>query len=57
MTSNRVQLHYGFPVVRYEVSVDEKARQILRLLWNRILDEPLPELPIIVQGAFRPLEI
>lgn len=57
MTSNRVQLHYGFPVVRYAVSVDEKARQILRLLWNRILDEPLPELPIIVQGAFRPLEI
>lgn len=47
------QLHYGIPVVRYEISPREVACELLDILWKRIANEPLPELPILIQGKIR----
>lgn len=49
--ADRVQLHYGVPVARYEFPVDEKAKKIIELLWKKILREPVPDLPIMLPGA------
>jgi DNA-binding LacI/PurR family transcriptional regulator len=47
------ELHYGIPVVRYEISAREIARELWTLLWKRIATEPLPELPILIRGRIR----
>ncbi len=50
--NEQVLLHYGIPVVRYEYSINELARQALDILWRRIAGEPLPHLPVSIRGRF-----
>lgn len=45
-----IHLHYGIPVVRYELLPAEIARQLLAILWKRMVGETLPPLPVIVPG-------
>jgi DNA-binding LacI/PurR family transcriptional regulator len=46
-------IHYGLPVVRYEFSTREIAQRLLGLLANRIMGEPLPDLPISIRGRLK----
>ena len=51
--SEGVHLHYGLPVVRYEFPTSEIARVLVELLEKRMAGEPLPPLPIQVQGKIK----
>ncbi|MCC6579491.1 MAG: GntR family transcriptional regulator [Phycisphaeraceae bacterium] len=53
MANEGVRLHYGMPVTKYEYSTRDAAVVMLDLLWKRILGEPLPALPIVLQGTIR----
>lgn len=52
-TNDAFELHYGIPVVRYEFSVREVARVLLDLLWKRMTNAPLPDLPVRIGGRIR----
>jgi DNA-binding LacI/PurR family transcriptional regulator len=45
-----VNLHYGLPVVRYEFSTTEVARQLVEVLRKRMAGETIPPLRIRIQG-------
>lgn len=48
-----VNLHYGIPVVRYEISPKEIVRQLLDILGKRVLGQPLSSLPIMIRGQIK----
>ncbi|MDD2708304.1 MAG: substrate-binding domain-containing protein [Verrucomicrobiae bacterium] len=50
MANKEIVHHYGIPVTRYEFSVQEIARELVRLLWLRILHKAEPDLPVKVRG-------
>ncbi len=51
--NDRVRMNYGIPVTRYEFPVEETAKRSVEILWKRILNEPLPPLPIVLKGTMR----
>ncbi|MCG3150356.1 MAG: hypothetical protein PCFJNLEI_03839 [Verrucomicrobiae bacterium] len=53
LANDGVDLHYGVPVTRYEFSVTDIAKNLLDLLWKRMADEPLPDLPIVIRGHIK----
>lgn len=48
-----VNLHYGIPVVRYEHSPRKIAKELLDVLWKRIVGQALPPLPVMVEGHLK----
>ncbi|MBI4027864.1 MAG: GntR family transcriptional regulator [Verrucomicrobia bacterium] len=53
LANEGVDLHYGIPVVRYEYSPAEIARELVALLLKRVLKQPVPPLPIAIRGRIR----
>ncbi|MEI8315388.1 MAG: GntR family transcriptional regulator [Verrucomicrobiota bacterium] len=53
LANDGVDLHYGIPVTRYEFSVKDIAEQLLKLLWKRMSDTPLPQLPVMIRGRIQ----
>ena len=53
LANDSVDLHYGIPVVRYEFSVKEIAKQLLELLWKRMSGTALPALPVMIRGQIQ----
>lgn len=51
--SEGVDLYYGLPVARYEYPTIDFARQIVDLLWKRILGQKEPPLPILIRGRIK----
>ncbi|MDD2710077.1 MAG: GntR family transcriptional regulator [Verrucomicrobiae bacterium] len=45
--------HYGIPVARYEYSITAAARELLRILWNRMTNRPAGDLPVRIGGRFK----
>lgn len=52
-TMREVVLHYGLPVVRYEFSTREIARQLLEILWRRMTKKAPPAVPVMVRGRIK----
>lgn len=51
LANEGVNLFYGFPVVRWEISTGESARQMVDLLWRRMTGQALPDLPVAWSGT------
>lgn len=48
-----VNLHYGLPVVRYQFSITDVARQLVEVLWKRMAGESILPLRTRIQGKIK----
>ncbi|MDD2710163.1 MAG: GntR family transcriptional regulator [Verrucomicrobiae bacterium] len=53
MANKEIVHHYLVPVMRYEFSIKRVAHELLDVLWKRIVGEPLPDLPVKIEGNLR----
>lgn len=53
LANEAFSLHYGIPVVRYEFPAKEIAAQMLRILWKRMVNDPLPSLPVMIRRRIK----
>lgn len=53
LTIEHLDLNYGIPVVLYEYSPGEIARQLVEILWQRMQKQRIPVLPVKIRGRFR----
>lgn len=53
LANEGVNFHYGIPVVRYEFSIRDAAREALAILWKRMLGDEPSGLPAMLGGRIR----
>ncbi|MDD5707015.1 MAG: GntR family transcriptional regulator [Kiritimatiellae bacterium] len=53
LATDRVRLHYGMPVARYEFSVNGMSETLVDLLWRKVANDTMPDLPIVLSGRLR----
>ncbi|AHF91699.1 GntR family transcriptional regulator [Opitutaceae bacterium TAV5] len=51
LANKGINLHYGVPVLRYDVDIKEIASRLLSLLMRRTLGQPEPPLPVRLKGT------